>query len=162
MEKHLVLIIRVSKEEILAGEGVLGVFFPADPEPLAFLWFVLPGGEKEADLQPPGPGPARRTEMLRGVFTGTTDRAWAGHPKGRWGCPQARPRGRRKLIPESSGRDVLGGASGAGAPTGETWAPPTWHPTLCSPAGAPPAGWDAGHGVPRACGEPRQAFWTGL
>ena len=65
MEKHLVLIIRVSKEEILAGEGVLGVFFPADLEPLAFLWFVLPGGEKEADLWPPDPGPASRTEMLR-------------------------------------------------------------------------------------------------
>ena len=63
------------------GRCVGGCFLPADPEPLAFLSFVFPGGEKEAD-RPPGPGPARRTEMLRGVFTGTTDRAWAGHPRG--------------------------------------------------------------------------------
>ena len=95
-----------------------GCFLPADPEPLAFLSFVLPVGAKDAD-RPPGPEPARRTEMLRGVFTGTTDRAWAGHPEGRWGHPQARPGGRRKLTPESRGRGVLGALAGLGLPKGK-------------------------------------------
>ena len=80
------------------GRCVGGCFLRADPEPLAFLSFVLPGEAKEAD-RPPGPGPARRTEMLRGVFTGTADRAWAGHPEGRWGRPRGWGSHRGSLAP---------------------------------------------------------------
>lgn len=80
MEKHSPNYTRPLKRKYWLGKVRWGMFSPADPELLAYLWFVLPGGEKEAD-RPPSPGPDCSTEMPEGGLQGPLT-GWQVTPRG--------------------------------------------------------------------------------